>query len=191
MSTAAAVLPSVVDLARWDDEICFHEDSYELVEGVPTMAPPESLANRAVGALMLGLLNPHRDGWLAVTDAGLTIREVPRATVRCPDVVVGPAASMRPDASPDMRLEAGEALFVAEVVSPSSIERDLVAKRRDYAQAGVPSYLVIDLRDGRRELTLYEQRDADGLFVDVEPTDRVTVTIAGTAIEVGVDDLLA
>ena len=121
----------------------------------------------------------------------LTIREVPRATVRCPDVVVGPAASMRPDASPDMRLEAGEALFVAEVVSPSSIERDLVAKRRDYAQAGVPSYLVIDLRDGRRELTLYEQRDADGLFVDVEPTDRVTVTIAGTAIEVGVDDLLA
>ena len=191
MSTAAAVLPSFVDLARWDADVCFREDSYELVEGVPTMAPPESFGNRCVGALMLGLLNPHRDGWIAVTDAGLTIRELPRATVRCPDIVVGPLASMRPDDHAEMRLEAGEALFVAEVVSPSSVERDLVAKRRDYAQAGVPSYLVVDLRDGRRELTLYADRDADGLFVDVPPTDRVTVTIAGTPIDITVDDLLA
>lgn len=190
MSTAAAAMPSYVDLATWDSVTCFREDSYELVEGVPTMAPPESYGNREVSALLLGVLNPHRDGWSAVTDAGLTIREVPQATVRCPDVVVGPASATRPESRNAMRLEAGEALFVAEVVSPSSVERDLVTKRRDYAQAGVPQYLVIDLRDGRRELTLYAERDEDGLFVDVPSADHVTVTVAGVRIPVTVDDLL-
>lgn len=85
---------------------------------------------------------------------------------------------------------AGEALFVAEVVAPSSVERDLVAKRRDYAQAGIPAYLVIDLRDGRRELTLCAERDPDGLFIDVPPAERVMVTIAGTPIDITVDDIL-
>lgn len=39
-----------------------------------------------------------------------------------------------------------------------------MAKRRDYALAGIPSYLVVDLRSDAGELWLYEERDADGLF---------------------------
>lgn len=52
-----------------------------------------------------------------------------------------------------------------------------MAKRRDYALAGIPSYLVVDLRSDAGELWLYEERDADGLFVDVEPREQVVLTV--------------
>ena len=189
MGTAALAMPSRVDLATWDADICRREDSYELVEGIPTMAPGGSYENRGVAALLVGLLNAHRDGWLAVTDGDVTVSEVP-ATVRRPDVVVGPTVAARAGARSAVRLAANEVLFVAEIVSPSSVERDLVAKRREYALAGIPSYLVVDLRDGRRELTLYAERSPDGLFVDVDPAERVTVSVGATMIDVRVDDLL-
>ncbi len=54
--------------------------------------------------------------------------------------------------------------------------------------AGIAAYLVVDPRDGRRELTMYEERGSDGLFVDVDPAESVTVTIAGR--EIAVDDRL-
>ena len=37
--------------------------------------------------------------------------------------------------------------LVAEVVSPDRPERDLVDKRRDYAEAGIPDYWMVDPRD--------------------------------------------
>lgn len=61
-------------------------------------------------------------------------------------------------------------------------------QRRDCALAGIAAYLVVDPRDGRRELTMYEERGSDGLFVDVDPAESVTVTIAGR--EIAVDDRL-
>ena len=36
--------------------------------------------------------------------------------------------------------------FVAEVVSPDDPNRDLVEKRADYAEAGIPEYWIVDLR---------------------------------------------
>ncbi len=86
---------------------------------------------------------------------------------------------------------ASEVLFVAEVVSPTSAERDLVTKRREYAQAGIPAYLVVDLRNDPGELTLYAERDDAGRFVDVEPAQRVQIVIEGLTIPVTVADLLA
>ena len=189
MSAAALVMPTRVDLATWDAEICRREDSYELVEGVPTMSPGASYVNRGAGALLVGLLNSRRAGWIAVTDGDVTISEVP-ATVRRPDVVVGRRQALAAEGALAVRLLPPDVLLVAEVVSPSSVERDHVAKRRDYALAGIPAYLVVDLRDGRRELTLYEERGSDGLFADVDPAESVTVTIGGREIHVTVDDLL-
>ena len=37
--------------------------------------------------------------------------------------------------------------LVAEVVSPDDPDRDLVEKRADYAEAGIPEYWIVDLRD--------------------------------------------
>lgn len=191
MSTVVEpALPTRVDLATWDEDVSGQDDAYELVEGVPTMTPGESFANRTAGSLLAGRLNAVREGWVAVTDAELTVAEVP-ATVRRPDVLV--ARPPRPGAragEPENRLLAAEVLFVAEVVSPSSVERDLVTKRREYALAGIPSYLIVDLRYEPGELTLYAHRDEDGRYVDVEPSQRVEIVIEGRTIAVTVADLL-
>lgn len=191
MSTVvASALPTRVDLATWDEDVSGRDDAYELVEGVPTMTPAESLRNRAAGTLLAGALNAAREGWIAVTDAELTVSEV-LDTVRRPDVVVVRSALARDRAGkPEHRLLAREVLFVAEVVSPSSVERDLVTKRREYALAGIPSYLIVDLRYEPGELTLYADRDGAGLFVNVEPALRVDILVAGRAIPVTVADLL-
>ena len=51
-------------------------------------------------------------------------------------------------------------------VSDSTRLTDLGPKRRDYESEGVPEYLVVDL-PGRR--VRWFVRDADGVFVDLEP----------------------
>ena len=74
--------------------------------------------------------------------------------------------------------------LVAEVVSPDDPDRDLVEKRADYAEAGIPEYwiadprnetiLVLGLDDGAyQELGVYRRRDTasslllHGLRIDV------------------------
>ena len=185
-------MPTLVDLGGWDDVVSLREDAYELVDGVPTMAAAESNFNRSIGALLATMLNNRRSGWVAGQDVDLTIAEVPRPTVRRPDVVVMTRQGAARDRGgrPARRLLASEALLVAEIVSPSSVERDLVAKRREYALAGVPAYLVIDCRYEPGELTLFTERHPDGSFVDVAPAQHVTLTVAGVPIPVAVHDLL-
>ena len=46
--------------------------------------------------------------------------------------------------------------LVVEVVSPDRPERDLVDKRIDYAEAGIPEYWVVDPRD--QTITVFELR---------------------------------
>jgi Uma2 family endonuclease len=62
----------------------------------------------------------------------------PRATVRQPDIAV-----VSVDQARAVRLTEPP-LLVVEVLSPSSVERDLVAKRRQYAQAGCEHYWIVN-----------------------------------------------
>ncbi len=193
MSTVAeSALPTRVDLATWDKDVSGQDDAYELVEGVPTMTPGEGWLNRTVATALASPLCSAGGAWAVGTDGEVTLFEVP-PTVRRPDVVVANGSSKQRDRGglPENRLLASEVLFVAEVVSPSSVERDLVTKRREYALAGIPSYLVVDLRYEPGELTLYADRDGDGRYVDVDPTQQVDIVIDGRSVTVSVADLLA
>lgn len=189
MSLAAdvEVMPTRIDLAAWDAEVGLRDDAYELVEGVPTMAPPENVDNRTAGVELAFALRSGGVPAAFGTDVEVTISEVP-ATVRVPDVVVFDRSVV---GDKRRRLMPEHVFLVVEVVSPSSVERDLVAKRRDYAAAGIPAYLIVDLRDGRNELTLYTARDEQGRFVDVDPVPTVTVEIGGVAVEISAASLLA
>ena len=193
MSTVVeSALPRRVDLATWDECLSGRDDAYELVEGVPTMAPWESNINRAAGVAVASTLYTARTAdWWVGTDVEVTLSEVP-ATVRRPDVVVAVSSALVRDRAPlpTNRVLAAEVLLVVEIVSPSSVERDLVTKRREYAAAGIPAYLVVDLRGMPGELTLYAARGADGAYLDVEPTGRVTADVAGTPVPIAVADLL-
>ncbi len=65
-----------------------------------------------------------------------------------------------------------------------------MTKRREYAQAGIPAYLIVDLRSGRGELTLYTRRDSEFHYLDAAPRRRVTINLNGTLIPIAVTDLL-
>ncbi|OLT13583.1 hypothetical protein BJF78_21960 [Pseudonocardia sp. CNS-139] len=48
----------------------------------------------------------------------------------------------------DLCASAAEVLLVAEVTSPGNFRQDRIVKHADYAEAGIPFYLRVDLHDG-------------------------------------------
>ena len=82
--------------------------------------------------------------------------------------------------------------LVMEVVSPDDPERDKVTKRREYAQAGIPEYWIVDPADSSiTVLTLQGQEYAlHGEFGSGETAtsvllNRFTVELAAVFSEVG------
>lgn len=157
----SVVAPPYVSLTEWETTYRLNDDAYELVAGVPTMTPPESGVNIDAASLLHEKLAPLlRPGHRPLPNYGVHVRSAAgRDTVRQPDLVVVPR-------NVDIRksyIEAADAVLVVEVISPSSIERDWVAKRDEYAAAGIPSYLIIDVRnDTAPRVWLFELPGAGG-----------------------------
>ena len=81
--------------------------------------------------------------------------------------------------------------LAVEVISPSSVERDLVTKRDEFAAAGVPNYLVVDVRDETPEVYLFDDI-VDGRYAD--PTGdgtQVTLHLDGRDITITAAELAA
>lgn len=188
--TAISSRPRVITLDEWDTEYVGREESYELVDGVPVMSPTEALGNSQACAFLWRLLNERLPAeWIAALQLGVTIDERPgRPTVRVPDVVVIPRGIDRRSA----RVRPDQVALAAEAISPSSIERDWLTKGAEYAAAGIPAYLVIDVRElDAVSLTLFEH-PSDGAYPDVPPDaplDEVTLHIEGTDIVLRAADL--
>lgn len=132
----------------------------ELVDGQPV------LVNTPAG--------PHQ---LAATELGFHLRSVvpegfrvlsspldwilddgPRPTVRQPDLMIVTIEQAR-----QAKLTTAPLLAV-EILSPTSAERDLVAKRREYARAGCGHYWIVNL--GVPEIVALRRDDA-GDYVEV------------------------
>ena len=115
----------------------------ELTDGRVEELPMPTDAHQAMLAFLYGLF---RD-WLVAR--GGVVRFAPlRLRVRAgkfrePDLLL---LRDRTDARREDRYWLGADL-VAEVVSPDAPERDLVDKRADYAEGGVPEYWIADPRD--------------------------------------------
>ena len=75
--------------------------------------------------------------------------------------------------------------LVMEIVSPNDPERDKVTKRREYAQAGIPEYWIVDPTDASiTVLTLQGQEYAlHGEFVAGETA--LSVLLEGFNVDVG------
>jgi len=74
--------------------------------------------------------------------------------------------------------------LVMEVISQDR-ERDLVRKRRDYAEAGIPEYWIVDPRD-RRVFVLRLQQGAYHVHGEFGDKVRATsVLLAGFEVDVG------
>ena len=114
----------------------------EFTDGHVELLPMPTVAHQAI----LQLLNRLFDAHLAplggfVLFAGLRVR-IREDKFREPDLA---ALRSRSDPRNEARYWRG-ADVVAEVVSPDDPARDLVAKRTDYAEAGIPEYWIVDPR---------------------------------------------
>ena len=190
--------PRTVSLAEWDDDYSRREATYELVDGVPIMTPPtESFANAvAISELQHALRSaPLSPETRVVTHHAVHLGGSGRATVRIPDVVVARSANYAAH-----RLTADEVALVAEVVSDSGVETDWIHKRAEYAAAGIPTYLIVDVRPdpggapSRPRIYAFTDATPDETGVPryaVPDTDgsTATVTVGETTITISAADL--
>ena len=114
----------------------------EFTDGYIELLPMPTVAHQAILQFLNRLFDGHlgpRGGF--VLFAGLRVR-IREGKFREPDLA---ALRRRSDPRNEPRYWLG-ADVVAEVVSPDDPARDLVAKRGDYAEAGIPEYWIVDPR---------------------------------------------
>lgn len=182
----ATPLPSW-NLREWDAHRGHDEQHVELVRGVPIVSPGESVANRRVCDRLSALLNERvPSGWFAVTEVELTVSEDPVATVRRPDVIVLSEQTPQDQARQHPR----DVAVVAEVVSPTSRERDWMTKAGEYAAAGIPAYLVVD--PGQRVLAAFTEPVDHAYTARADDGDGVVdLTVGGESVRLRLDEIVA
>ena len=133
-----------------------HDVGLELVDGALLVTPPERIGNSRVATRLATLLAPVLGSeWDVITHGGVYFDD---RNYREPDVVV----CRRLPRGADL-LAVQDVLLAVEVLSPSSLLNDRVAKPAQYAAAGIehywlldpdaPSLLVHELHDGGYRVT--------------------------------------
>ena len=115
----------------------------EFTDGRIEELPLPTFTHQAVLAFLYRLFHGHllpRGGVVVFSGLRMRIRE---GKFREPDLLL---LRDRSDPRCQNRYWLGADL-VAEVVSPDDPDRDLVEKRADYAEAGIPEYWIVDPRD--------------------------------------------
>ena len=109
------------------------------IEGLPIPTDAHQSVLLFLHALFRAWLRP-RGGVVMVSGIRMRVRE---GKFRAPDVLL-----LRDRSDPRRRNRYWQgADLVVEVVSPDDPDRDLVEKRADYAEAGIPEYWIADPRD--------------------------------------------
>jgi Uma2 family endonuclease len=106
----------------------------------------------------LGLAGPHEPGYS-----------------RRPDLAIVDRSARQRQRAEGGLIRASEVVVVMEVISPGSRRTDLVVKRAEYADAGIPHYRVLDLADPVSLLALHHAGEL-GYAVTGEFTGTVTLT---------------
>ena len=173
-----------LDLGQWSDEVrCELVDGELRLLAMPTW--PHQLLQKWIEQRLSGPL-----GFANVTTNGyrLRVRRVKRdgePNFRLPDVIASAGGEGFG------RAFATAATLVVEIISddPRDRERDLETKRRDYAEAGVPEYWVVDPEAGTVAQFVLEggaYREA-GTF----GAGQTLVSAAVEGVTVPVDELFA
>ena len=180
-------LGHLVTHEEWLHDWSEREERFEVVDGVPVMTPPEHPRNLSA-ADVLGFRLHEVLGleWRCLPAAGVRIAPEPLMTYRIPDL-----ALVRPDAPLDQPLDSSQVELVVEALSPSTRREDLGRKRRDYASAGIPNYLVIDRSGAPRLMLLTGPVEGDYPEPGEDAVGEVvTLRIAGHEVTLRADDLI-
>jgi Uma2 family endonuclease len=123
----------------------------ELIEGrllmSPSPAPDHNNAIFELGTRLRSFVPPKFEVQLELDiDLGLVEPGQPGFSRR-PDLIVVDRAARERVREFGGLIRASEVLVVVEIVSPGSRRTDHVDKRRDYADAGIPHYWIVDVDD--------------------------------------------
>ncbi|MGH4018275.1 MAG: Uma2 family endonuclease [Pseudonocardiaceae bacterium] len=121
----------------------------ELWEGRLLMSPSPVPDHNVASGELRGQLKPQLPAHLEVIqDIDVDLQLVPAdqpGFSRCPDLVIADRGARRRVRDQGGMIRASEVLVVVEIVSPGSWRTDHVAKRSEYADAGVEHYWIVDL----------------------------------------------
>ncbi|MGN6609381.1 MAG: Uma2 family endonuclease [Jatrophihabitans sp.] len=164
---------------------------WELHEGNLVMTPSPTPRHMVAVAQLYSQLHSQLPADLtAVPDVDLDLQLAPEGqpgTARRPDLVVVRRAEFERVDRDGGLLRAAATLLVVEVVSPGSRRVDTLVKRREYADAGVPHYWIIDLNP---RPTLLACRLGDGSSDDaIGPVTRSFLAREPFEARVDLDDL--
>ncbi|MBW1602831.1 Uma2 family endonuclease [Streptomyces sp. JJ66] len=129
----------------------------EIIEGAIVMSPtPSGMHGRMLWRLAEMLLEKLPEGYEIENNLG--VDKAPDSDDYCvPDLFVAPRHVLE---TWETEVPPMEVIFVAEVVSRSSQAHDRVSKRKVYAEAGIPLYLLIDPLEARLALFYQPVRGA-------------------------------
>jgi Uma2 family endonuclease len=129
----------------------------ELVDGMLVVSPLSSVAHqRLVGRLTRLFQDTCPEGrWEALPGGNVRLW---KDHIRNPDVIVVRAGL------DGLHLPADDVLLLAEITSPGNFRQDMIVKHDDYAEAGVPFYLRVDLHDGVDQVRASAYELVDGAY---------------------------
>ncbi|MGH3516186.1 MAG: Uma2 family endonuclease [Haloechinothrix sp.] len=123
----------------------------ELLEGRLLMSPSPAPDHNVASMELAFQLRPQLPSDLEVIqDVDLDLELVPPdqpGFSRRPDLVIAQRDARQRVRNEGGILRASEVAVVVEIVSPGSRRTDYVAKRGEYADAGIPYYWIVDLTD--------------------------------------------
>jgi len=129
----------------------------ELVDGALLVTPLSSLSHQR---LILGVTN-----LLVVSCTDPRWEALPGANVRLwKDHIRAPDALVVRSGLQQLKVGSADVLLLVEITSPGNFRQDMIVKHGDYAEAGVPFYLRVDLHKGIDELTASAFELVDGRY---------------------------
>ncbi|WP_238598450.1 Uma2 family endonuclease [Saccharothrix sp. ALI-22-I] len=143
-----------------DDVMALPEETLqrvELVDGSLLMSPGGTVRHQRLASRITEALHAACPPGLEAI-AGLNL-EVSDTRMLIADFTVNVAGE------DGLLLPVADLLLAGEVLSPSNKFNDLVLKRKLYAEAGVPFYLVVDPKDAVAAATLFELKA--GEYVEI------------------------
>jgi Uma2 family endonuclease len=129
---------TIEDLAELPDD----NNRYEIRDARLLVTPPPPVPHFSAASLLAARLIKAAPGHLLVSTSPLGINIDRRRTYYIPDIVVVDLDIRKTRGG--LAAEPSDLRLVVEVLSPSTRRHDLVAKRHDYAMAGIPQYWILD-----------------------------------------------
>jgi Uma2 family endonuclease len=134
---------------------------YEIFDGSLLVSPTPAVDHCNATDDLADLLKRQAPAEIRVSGVGSGISIQGGLTYLIPDIVVVRRSALKKRRG---SLLPPDVLLAVEVLSPSNSKNDLVLKRHEYAEAGIPQYWLVDQE--ARTLTILRLDEKSGHYVD-------------------------